>query len=51
VEDRSDWEFLQRTGCRHAQGYFIARPMRAAELPGWMQAWAKRVQDEFLIGK
>lgn len=51
VEDRADWGFLQRTECRHAQGYFIARPMRAAELPGWMQAWAKRVQDEFLIGK
>lgn len=48
VEDRVDWKFLQRTGCRLAQGYFIAKPMPANELPGWIQGWKKRVQDEGL---
>jgi EAL domain-containing protein (putative c-di-GMP-specific phosphodiesterase class I)/CheY-like chemotaxis protein len=39
VEDRDDWDFLRRTGCDLAQGYFIAKPMPAANLPGMMQAW------------
>lgn len=51
VEDRADWDFLRRTECRVVQGYFIARPMPAAELPGWIQAWGKRVKDEFLIAR
>lgn len=45
VEDRQDWDFLHLTGCEFAQGYFIARPMPPAELPGWMEAWELRVPD------
>ncbi len=30
---------LLRIGCTHAQGYGIARPMPAAALAGWLQAW------------
>ena len=45
VEDRADWNFLRRTGCDLAQGYFIARPMLAADFPGWMQAWQERVSS------
>jgi EAL domain-containing protein (putative c-di-GMP-specific phosphodiesterase class I)/ActR/RegA family two-component response regulator len=51
VEDMADWHFLRRTGCRLAQGYFIARPMPAAELPAWMESWEKRVKNEFLINR
>nr|MDP2192080.1 EAL domain-containing response regulator [Rhodoferax sp.] len=47
VEDRNDWNLLLRTGCDLAQGYFIARPMPAADLPGWMEAWQERVRSEF----
>lgn len=39
VEDEDDWNFLRRTGCHLAQGYFIARPMPASDLPGWVEAW------------
>ena len=46
VEDRADWDFLCRTGCGMAQGYFIARPMPAEALPGWVEAWAARVRNE-----
>lgn len=49
VEDRVDWDFLRQTECRMAQGYFIAQPMPAAELPDWIETWEKRVQEEFLI--
>ena len=47
VEDRNDWDFLRRTGCDLAQGYFIGRPMPAADLPGWIAAWEVRVREEF----
>jgi EAL domain-containing protein (putative c-di-GMP-specific phosphodiesterase class I) len=37
VEDQADWDFVCKTGCDIAQGYFIARPMPAADLPAWIQ--------------
>jgi EAL domain-containing protein (putative c-di-GMP-specific phosphodiesterase class I) len=49
VEDRDDWDFLRRTGCRLAQGYFIARPMPADDLPAWLRAWEARFQDELYV--
>ncbi len=39
VEDPEDWALLAQTGCPLAQGYFIARPMPAADLPAWMGRW------------
>ena len=47
VEDLNDWDLLRSTGCDLAQGYFIARPMPAADLPGWMEAWQERVRSGF----
>lgn len=46
VEDRDDWDYLRQTGCDLAQGYFIAKPMPAADLPGWMEAWQERLRGE-----
>lgn len=45
VEDEHDWDNLRRTGCDLAQGYFIAKPMPAAELPGWIQTWQARMRE------
>lgn len=45
VEDQADWDFLRRTGCDLAQGFFIARPMPAAELPGWMADWQTQLPE------
>jgi len=45
VEEIGDWDLLRSTGCDLAQGYFIANPMPAAELPGWIQAWQARVKN------
>jgi len=42
VEDRDDWALLQATQCDLAQGYFIARPMPADDLPAWVDAWHRR---------
>jgi len=43
VESLEDWNLLCRTECDLAQGYFIAQPMPAAELSGWIADWQKRV--------
>lgn len=45
VEDRDDWEFLRTTGCDIAQGYFIAKPMPAAQLTNWLADWEMRRHD------
>lgn len=39
VETRADWDFLQGLGCTYAQGYYIAKAMPVAELPGWLSDW------------
>ncbi len=40
VESQDDWDFLMRTGAQEAQGYLIARPMPAAQVPAWADDWA-----------
>jgi diguanylate cyclase (GGDEF)-like protein len=40
VEDERTLEMLSGFGCDAAQGYFIARPMPAADLVGWLRASA-----------
>lgn len=49
VEDAADWDFLQRTGCDLAQGYFIARPMPAEDIAAWVAAWRQRWAAEHPI--
>ncbi|TAN70406.1 MAG: EAL domain-containing protein [Methylobacter sp.] len=44
VEDQADWDFLRSTSCDLAQGYFIAKPMSAAEIPGWIKAWEASIE-------
>jgi len=43
VENIDDWHILSQTGCDYAQGSFIAKPMPAGELAGWMKAWQLRL--------
>jgi EAL domain-containing protein (putative c-di-GMP-specific phosphodiesterase class I)/CheY-like chemotaxis protein len=45
VEEREDWDFLRRSGCELAQGYFIARPMAGEALPGWFESWQARRRE------
>jgi EAL domain-containing protein (putative c-di-GMP-specific phosphodiesterase class I)/FixJ family two-component response regulator len=42
IEDQDDWNFLSRLGCDVGQGYFIARPMPAADVIDWISVWAAR---------
>jgi diguanylate cyclase len=36
VEDRATWDVLAGLGCEVAQGYFLSRPVAAAELEAWI---------------
>jgi len=49
VEHRADWDFLRSTGCEMAQGYFIARPMPADDLPDWIKTWKERLKTDILV--
>ena len=42
VENRADWDFVRRSGCDVAQGYFIARPMPAEAIHDWIEDWEER---------
>lgn len=51
VEDAGDWGMLRLSGCEHAQGSFIANPMPADKLFGWLQTWQTRVLEERLVNE
>jgi EAL domain-containing protein (putative c-di-GMP-specific phosphodiesterase class I) len=42
VQDARTWHRMRRAGVDLAQGYIIARPMPAAALPPWIEAWRSR---------
>lgn len=45
VETMDDWNLVRSTQCDQAQGYFIARPMLAADLPDWIASWNERTKQ------
>ena len=47
VETKSHEEMLVDLGCTHGQGYSIAEPMKAEQVPGWVQH--HRLQQEVSI--
>ena len=49
IEDRDDWNFLSQLGCEVGQGYFIARPMPAADVVAWISAWGTRTGASRLL--
>lgn len=39
IETGHDWKMLREMGCDLAQGYFVARPMPAADVLSWSSKW------------
>jgi len=44
LETLEHGQLLMRMGCEVAQGYFIARPMPAGEVPGWVEGFRPPAQ-------
>ena len=42
---------LHSLGCRLVQGYGIARPMPAEQLPAWLQHWQRQSAWRALAGR
>lgn len=47
VEDSADFDFVRSWKCDAAQGYFMARPMSAANLKVWLADWERRRSELF----
>lgn len=45
VETEETWRELRRMGCERAQGYLIAKPLPAREVPAWLAAWNHRARE------
>lgn len=45
VETIEDWRILQEFGCNIAQGYLIAKPMPANDLPVWLKGHHRRLPE------
>ncbi len=39
LEEGAAWGLLGELGCDIAQGYWIAKPMPADQLPQWVSSW------------
>lgn len=45
VETMEDWRLLQESGCLLGQGYLIAKPMAAKDLPIWLKGHHRRLPE------
>ena len=45
VEDRSSWNILEGWGCDKLQGYFISKPMAAADFAGWYRNYKHEKEE------
>jgi EAL domain-containing protein (putative c-di-GMP-specific phosphodiesterase class I) len=45
VETEEAWRLLRSMGCERAQGFLIAEPLPAREIPAWLAAWNQRARE------
>ena len=45
IETMEDWKLVQACGCNVGQGYQIARPMPADDLPSWLRSHQLRLPE------
>jgi diguanylate cyclase (GGDEF)-like protein/PAS domain S-box-containing protein len=51
VEEPSQWAQLLSEGADSVQGYFISRPLPAAEIPSWLAAYVPPVSAALTLGE
>lgn len=44
VETQGEHAMLAQLGCSHVQGYIVARPMPASEVPDWIDRYTRRLE-------
>lgn len=49
IEDLETLRRLAQLGCDSGQGYYIARPMPAEDLPAWIEDWNRRIRETPLL--
>ena len=45
VETEEVWRLLRSMGCERAQGFLIAKPLPAREIPAWLATWSQRARE------
>ncbi|MDX6607020.1 MAG: hypothetical protein QOD14_1560 [Solirubrobacterales bacterium] len=45
VETEATWRELRSMGCERAQGFFVAEPLPAREIPAWLASWNQRARE------
>ena len=45
VETEEAWRQLRSMGCERAQGFLIAKPLPAREVPAWLASWNQRARE------
>ena len=45
VETEEAWRLLRSMGCERAQGFLIAKPLPAREVPAWLASWNQRARQ------
>ncbi len=45
VETKEAWRQLRSMGCERAQGFLIAKPLPAREVPAWLATWSHRARE------
>jgi diguanylate cyclase (GGDEF)-like protein len=45
VETEQAWRQLRNMGCERAQGFLIAKPLPAREVPAWLASWNQRARE------
>jgi len=43
IETAEHWKIAEQTGCDIVQGYYICKPIEAADIPQWCYQWKHRV--------
>jgi predicted signal transduction protein with EAL and GGDEF domain len=51
VETSEQGDLLASLGCHQLQGFWISRPMPAAQVPGWVAGWGPPVSWGSLVNE
>jgi EAL domain-containing protein (putative c-di-GMP-specific phosphodiesterase class I) len=45
IESKEVWHQLRSMGCERAQGFLIARPLSARQVPAWLVSWNQKARE------